>query len=346
MYAFTALLAFCWSFVLQLNGSTAHLAWAQSEHLSKLIDAAKKEGQLNWYTSMSVVDNTRYLELFNKKYPFIKVNVRRVGGERLVTIITTEHRAGKTLFDVVISSGVAPSLIKSGIFAKYLSPEYKHFSPGTKDAEGYWADTYTNSLALTYNTRMVSKDKVPQRWEDLLATQWKGKKIAVDTEPYEWFDAVLRVMGKEKGWDYLRRFGEQELVVVRGNNLRAQQLAAGEFPFGFSYAHQIDRMKRDNAPVDWVKSEHVFVVNLLHPVFISTKAEHPNAARLFVEFALSKDAQQLLVQLGRKASSRMDVETDVPKTVRFVPEDLSIYDRINEVRADIEKLLFRAPMPR
>jgi ABC-type Fe3+ transport system substrate-binding protein len=60
-----------------------------------------------------------------------------------------------------------------------------------------------------------------------------------------------------------------------------------------------------------------------------------------VEFCLSKEAQQLVVQLGRKASSRTDVETDVPKTVRFVPEDLSIYDRINEARADIEKLLFR-----
>jgi len=77
---------------------------------------------------------------------------------------------------------------------------------------------------------MVSKDKVPQRWDDLLAPQWKGKKIAIDTEPYEWFDAVLRVMGKEKGWEFLKQFGEQELVVVRGNNLRAQQLAAGSFP--------------------------------------------------------------------------------------------------------------------
>jgi iron(III) transport system substrate-binding protein len=317
-------------------------AWAQSEHLGKLIEGAKKEGQLDWYTSMSVVDNTKYLELFNKKYPFIKVNVRRVGGERLVTIITTEHRAGKTLFDVVISSGVAPSLIKSGIFEKYLSPEYKHFSPGTKDAEGYWADTYTNSLALTYNTRTVPKDKVPQRWEDLLVPEWKGKKIAIDTEPYEWFGALLRIMGKEKGRDYLKRLGEQELVVVRGNNLRAQQLAAGEFPFGFSYAHQIDRMKKDRAPVDWIGNDQIFVVNLLHPVFVSARAEHPNAARLFVEFCLSREAQQLLVQLGRKASSRMDVETDVPKAVRFVPEDLSIYDRINEARADIEKLLFRS----
>jgi len=292
---------------------------AQSEHVAQLIEGAKKEGQLDWYTSMSVVDNAKYLELFTKKYPFIKLNVRRVGGERLVTIITTEHRAGKSLFDVVISSGVAPSLIKSGIFAKYLSPEYKYFSPGTKDAEGYWADTYTNSLALTYNTRMVPKDKVPQRWEDLLAPQWKGKKIAIDTEPYEWFDAVLRIMGKEKGWDYLKRFGEQELAVVRGNNLRA---------------------------VDWIGNEHIFVVNLLHPVFVSAKAEHPNAARLFVEFCLSKEAQQLLVQLGRKASSRMDVATDVPKAVRFVPEDLSIYDRINEARADIEKLLFRSTASR
>jgi iron(III) transport system substrate-binding protein len=194
---------------------------------------------------------------------------------------------------------------------------------------------------LSYHTRMVPKDKVPQRWEDLLAPQWKGKKIAIDTEPYEWFGAVLRVMGKEKGLEFLKQFGEQELVVVRGNNLRAQQLAAGEFPFGFSYAHQIDRMKKDNAPVDWVKSENIFVVNLLHPVFISARAEHPNAARLFVEFCLSKEAQQLVVQLGRKASSRTDVETDVPQTVRFVPEDLSIYDRISEARADIEKLLFR-----
>jgi len=317
-------------------------ARSQSEPLSKLIEGAKKEGQLNWYTSMSVVDHTKFLELFNKKYPFIKVNVRRVGGERLVTIITTEHRAGKTLFDVVISSGVAPSLIRSGIFAKYLSPEYAYFSAGTKDSEGYWADTYTNSLALSYNTRMVPKDKIPQRWEDLLALQWKGKKIAIDTEPYEWFDAVLRVMGKEKGYDFLKRFGEQELVVVRGNNLRAQQMAAGEFQFGFSYAHQIDRMKKDNAPVEWVKSEHIFTVNLLHPVFIAAKATNPNAARLFVDFSLSKEAQQLMVHLGRKASSRTDVETDVPKTVRFVPEDLSIYDRINEARADIDKLLFRS----
>jgi iron(III) transport system substrate-binding protein len=211
---------------------------------------------------------------------------------------------------------------------------------GTKDPEGYWADSYTNSIALSYNTRMVPKDKVPQTWEDLLDPRWKGKKVGIDSEPYEWFDSVVRVMGKEKGLSFMKRLGEQELVITRGNNVRAQQLAAGEFPLCFSYAHQIDRMKKDTAPVDWVKSEQLFVVNVLHPLFIAAKAAHPNAARVFVDFALSKDAQQLMASLGRIAS-RMDVETGAPKTVKFVPEDLSVYDRINEARAEVEKLLFR-----
>jgi iron(III) transport system substrate-binding protein len=315
-------------------------ALAQTAHHTQLIEGAKKEGQLNWYTSMGASDIIKYVELFTAKYPAIKVNVRRVSGERLVTIITTEHRAGKTLFDVVGSSGIAPSLIKSGIFAKYLSPEYKFFPVGTKDPEGYWADSYTNSIALSYHIRTVPKDKVPQTWEDLLDPRWKVKKIGIDSEPYEWFDSVVRVMGKEKGLSFMKRLGEQELVITRGNNVRAQQLAAGEFPLCFSYAHQIDRMKKDGAPVDWVKSEQLFVVNVLHPLFIAAKAAHPNAARVFVDFALSKDAQQLMASLGRIAS-RMDVETRAPKTVRAVPEDLSVYDRINEARAEVEKLLFR-----
>jgi iron(III) transport system substrate-binding protein len=324
--------------IWQLSGQPAN---GQSAHTAKLIEAAKKEGQLNWYTSMSVGDHTKYLQAFSSKFPFLKVNVRRVSGERLVTIITTEHRAGRTLFDAVVSSGVSDSLIRSGMFAKYVSPEAKHFAPGTADPEGYWADTYTNSIALSYNTRMVPQDAVPQRWEDLLHPRWKGKKISIDTEPYEWYDAVVRIMGPEKGRQFMKRLGDQELVVIRGNNLRAQQLAAGEYPLAFPYAHQIDRMKKDGAPVDWVKNDQIFAVNILHPIFIAAKAEHPNAARLFMDWTLSKEAQQVMVKLGRKASSRSDVETDVPKNARFVPEDLSVYDRIQQVRAEVEKLLFR-----
>ena len=314
-------------------------AWGQADPTSKFVEGARKEGQLLLYTSMSVGDHTKYVELFNKRYPFIQVNVRRAGSDRLITLITTEHRAGKALFDVVMGSGFGLSFVRSGIFANYLSPETKHLAEGTKDPEGYWADTYVNGIGVTYNTRMVPRDKVPKRWEDLLDPIWKGKKIAIDNEPYEWFDAVVRMIGKDKGREFMRRLGRQELAVQRGYTIRAQQLAAGEFPLCLCYVHQVDRLRKQGAPVDWPKNEQLFIVNVLHPILIAAKAEHPSSARLFYDYTLSKEGQQLMVQLGRIGSSRLDVETEVPKIVRFVPEDLNVYDRIQEVRAESESLL-------
>ena len=133
-----------------------------------LVSEAKKEGKLFWYTTMGVVDHTKYIALFRKKYPFIDVKVRRAGGSRLIPILQTEHRAGTHLFDITMGSRFAPSFVRSGIFAKYISPEAKHFAKGTVDPEGYWADAYANGIGVTYNTEMVPADKVPKTWEDLL----------------------------------------------------------------------------------------------------------------------------------------------------------------------------------
>ena len=131
MYTRAARLVFWW-LVLQLNGILVQPGMG-SVGASFEVDRCCKKGraaQLVYQHERG--GSTRYLELFNKKYPFIKVNVRRVGGERLVTIITTEHRAGKTLFDVVISSGVAPSLIKSGIFASISPRNISIFLPARR----------------------------------------------------------------------------------------------------------------------------------------------------------------------------------------------------------------------
>lgn len=88
-----------------------------------------------------------------------------------------------------------------------------------------------------------------------------------------------------------------------------------------------------------MKNREFSVVNVLHPILISAQAKHPNAARLFVDFALSKEAQRLMVELGRIGSSRPDVETEVPKTVKSVPEDLSVYDRHSKLTEEFERVL-------
>ncbi len=105
------------------------------------------------------------------------------------------------------------------------------------------------------------------------------------------------------------------------------------------YVCQIDRVKKKGVPVNWVKNREFFVVNVLHPILISAQAKHPNTARLFLDFALSKEAQRLMVKLGRIGSSRPDVETEVPKMVKFVPEDLSVYDRHRELNEEFERVL-------
>ena len=124
-----------------------------------------------------------------------------------------------------------------------------------------------------------------------------------------------------------------------GFTLKAQALAAGEYPLCLCYVHQIDRVKKQGAPVDWVKNSNLFIVNKLHPVLIGSKAKHPNAARLFMDFTMSKDAQQLMIKLGRTGSSRLDVDTNFPKEVKFIPEDIAIYDRQKELLEDFERTL-------
>ena len=327
---FTMALSFL-SFLVILIG-IARPGW------SDLVSGAKKEGKLYWYTTMGVVDHTKYIARFNKKYPFIKVNVRRAGGTRLIPLLQTEHRAGKHLFDVVMGSRFAPSFVRSGIFAKYISPEAKHFAKGTKDPEGYWTDAYSNGVGVNYNTEMVPPDKVPQTWEDLLKPMWKGK-IAADPREISWYDTVLRTMGPEKGRRFLKKLGEQDLQFRVGFTLKANGLIAGEFPLCLCYVHQIDRVKKHGAPVDWVKNSDLFIVNKLHPILISAQARNPNAARLFLDFALSKEAQELMLKLGRTGSSRIDVKTNLPKEVRFIPEDLSVYDRQKELLLEMERVL-------
>ncbi len=88
-----------------------------------------------------------------------------------------------------------------------------------------------------------------------------------------------------------------------------------------------------------MKNSELFIVNKLHPILIAAKAKHPNAARLFIDFALSKEAQQFMIKLGRTGSSRFDVKTNFPKEVRFVPEDISIYDRQKELLQEFERVL-------
>ena len=181
---------------------------AQDNHTAKLIEGAKKETSLIWYTSTSIEDIKRLFDAFTKKYPFIKTEFFNAGSARVFNRILNEARAGKVFFDLVAVRGVEThQLVKAGFLQPYVSPEASAYPQGFKDTKGYWVDYFDAYNVIGYNTKLVPKDLAPKSWDDLLDSQWKGK-IAMDEEMYSWYAAMAVALGKRKGPAFHESSGE------------------------------------------------------------------------------------------------------------------------------------------
>jgi len=299
--AYAFLLVF---FFLQLCASFAFSAE------SNMTDAAKKEGAMVFYTTMDIQNSKPLLDAFNKKYPFIKADLVRLGGTAMVSRILTEAQAGASKFDVAV--GISPSLTpmrERNLIAPYMSPEFANLYDDLYDAKGYWSTVYLNTLVLGYNTKVISRNDLPKTYDDLLKPQYKQKFI-IDIENHDVFVALSQEWGQEKAINYFKTLAKQEPVFLRGNTNRANFVSVGERSMTFVYAQVIERMKQTGAPVDWIPLEPVAVE--LNVAMLSAKAAHPNAAKLFIDYLISKDGQEFL-KTFRRIGPRKDVKPDPPK---------------------------------
>jgi iron(III) transport system substrate-binding protein len=308
----------------------ARAAWAQSD--AKLIEAAKKEGKLVWYTSTSVTESKPLLDDFEKLYPFVKGEIFRASGEKTLNRIMTESRAGRWDFDVVTISEV-DTLMDVKLLAPYKSPEAKNFIADFKDPDGYWTAIYANYMTIGYNPKLVSDKDAPKSWDDLLDNKWKGK-LAMDQEEYTWYATLKKTWGKEKTQKYMRALAKQNIEWRKGHTLITQMMAAGEFPLSIVYAHRAEGMKQKGAPVEWVSTVNPIVVTL-NSAGLSPKPSHPNVARLFIDFVLSKPAQQRLRSLAR-IPARGDVE---PLSPRMEQAKLKLKTTPSETGAEFKETI-------
>ncbi len=312
--------------------------FAQSEHTAKLVEGAKKEGALTWYTSMNVPESKPIVDSFEKQYPFLKVELFRASGEKIQNRALTESRAGRWDFDVASLSEIG-TLIEHKLIGRYVSPESSNYIKELKDPQGYWSAIYINYLVPGYNTRMIAEKDAPKRWEDLVEPKWKGK-ISIDTEEYLWYATLVAAWGKERAGAYMRALAKQDIQWRKGHSLIAQLMAAGEFPLGIVYAHRTESDKKKGAPIDWVNTVDPIVVTQ-HAVGIAAKPRHPNAARLLVDFILSKQVQEMFRSFNR-VPARRDVELPSPKMdqaklkLRVVPHDSAT--RYNEYVGDFRAI--------
>jgi iron(III) transport system substrate-binding protein len=299
--------------------------FSQSARAQEMKQKAEAEGQLVFYASFNANDSKTLIDGFKQLYPRIDATFYRATDAQLMERILTEGRAGRHLWDVVMSTSFyGHNLKKRGLLAPYDSRERKFYREGYKDPQAMWTSIYTNYAAFGFNTRSVSKAAIPKSHDDLLRPEWKGQ-LGIDGRAYEWFGTMIKAMGEEKGLGFMRELAKQ-VQLRNGRTILAQLVAAGEFKGAVSaYSQTFEQLKPAGAPVDFVYLDPVFAN--IHPVGLAARAPHPSAGKLFIDFLLSRRGQELV-----RGMNRIPDRTDTP------PEQAGLIEGIKPAFAPPEVL--------
>ena len=262
-----------------------------------LIDAAKKEGEVIWYTTQIIAQLVRPVSVaFEKKYG-IKVRSTRANSTELSVKIINESRAGRPQSDVFDGTSTVVPLKKEGFVLQWLPDPAKAYPAPYKDPEGYWVANNLFFLTPGFNTALVPKGTEPRSYQALLDPKWRGK-IAWSTSPTSsggpgFIGTVLTEMGTESGMLYLRELAKQRIANI-GSAAREvlDQVIAGEYLLALQiFNHHTVISAKKGAPVDWIKMEPV--TGTLSVISVHKNAPHPNAAKLLVEFITSSEGQNI-----------------------------------------------------
>ena len=295
---------------------------APEKRQAALIEGAKAEREVTFYSSLQAQQLDPFARAFNKRYPFLKVNLYRVSGNKQLIKIQTEYAAGKPLVDVINGSGEDVAVMKKGgMLDPYNSSQREFYAAADKDKEGYFTAFYVIPMVLGYNSRMVKRPDVPKTYEDLLNPKWKGQMF-LDNEAYDWFAVLIKHFGKEKGLQFMRALAKQDLGFIRGRTQQSQLLIAGERPLAIVLSgHTVLDLKANGAPIDWVGLEPFF--SSANYLMLSRRAPHPHAAALFIDWSLSEEGQSVITTFGRVVA-RKGVKQRFPELVErpAIPVDL------------------------
>lgn len=273
-----------------------------------LEEGAKKEGEIVFYTSLSLTDYPKILPHFEKSYPFIKTNTYRSTPSGVFTKVDTEARAGRHAADVVGSASVEMWQLKQRkLSTAYLSPEQKAMPPGSRDPEGYWQGFEVTPLVTAFNTKQVPSADAPRTYQDLLHPKWKGR-ISLGTEEYTWFNILLESMGAKKGAEYMQALAKQGLQMPGSSSvMRVQLMLAGESALTIAArGRRVTEYKSQGAPIDF----RIFDPYAGEPNFVALmqRSSHPHAALLFMDWILSEEGQTRLADVTGRISIRKGIK--------------------------------------
>ena len=270
---------------------------ADREHL--LLNGAKREGKLVWYTTLAAEQNKQIAQAFEAKYPGVKVETFRTGSSALVQRVLTEAKAGRHLVDAIETT--LPGLMSfrdNQLLQPYTSPSLAAFPEDGKERASknlvYWTIARESFIGFGYNKNLLDAADVPKNFADLTRPGLRDKMgLSGDDTGARIIGAMVRV----KGDGFVKKLKEQNIkMYLMAGSALTQFVAAGEVPASPSQFYSATHVAaKKGAPVAWVPMD--LVVTNAGGAAVYAHAQRPHAALLFADFLLSPEGQKLLEDL-------------------------------------------------
>jgi iron(III) transport system substrate-binding protein len=314
--------------IKSLAASLSKLSPAARE--ARLYQAAKGEGTINWYTTLSRTIGPGVVKAFEAKYPGVKVNMYRASSEEVTARLYQEANAGTAGADVVETNGTELLFLqhRKNVLVPYRGSPYAKAIPGTYRFDGFTGDRI-EAFLVAWNTNIVKAGQQPKSWEDLASSKWAGK-LSMEPGDVDWYAAAYGILERK----YLKSLKPKPKTaaakkaalkkidarvdrvfagiarnsqIISGHTTQATLLAAGQFGVCVScHAQSIEALVKDRAPLTFKPFAAPLVIRA-QGIGIAYRLQHPNAALLFYDWMLRKDGGQKALRDGGANPARPDM---------------------------------------
>jgi iron(III) transport system substrate-binding protein len=297
--------------LLPLGARVASAAPPAEAVTPALVEAAKKEGKVTYYTAMDLSVAEPVAKAFEARYPGIKVAVERSGAERIFNRIGQEMASKIYRVDVVNGSDAAHfiSWKREGWLAPYLSEEMARDLPAEMvDPDGLYCNQRTHLCAIAYNTKMVAPADAPRGYMDLLDPKYAGKLVKAHPGYSGTIMTATQQISRELGWSWFEKLARQKVLQVQSATEPPKRVEAGERAIAVDGSDYLFWLAKERgSPVEVVLASEG-TPQISNPMGVFKSAPNPNAARLMVSWIMSAEGQSFIVNLSGQYPANRQVK--------------------------------------
>lgn len=275
----------------------------------EIVALARREGELYWYTSLPEQQARDFLARFERAIPYITTHLVRGSTFEIVQRVDRELARGQLRADAlhVLDPAVFDDLRRRGELYSYESPHSRHFPAGFQEP-GNWAAMRAVTICIAYDPERLSAEEAPRTWAELLDQRWEGRLSLKDAQTGGSAYAQYYHLREEYGRSYWRRMARHRPQLHRSSADTLRALAAGEIDVaGGILGYSVYAALIDGQSVEAVWPEDGVPLTI-GPLAVLSRSPHPHAGIVFMDWALSREGQQAIVEISGAYSLRDDVD--------------------------------------